>query len=189
MKLRIRGLFGLLVFFPDFISLWMLEKIGFFKNDLFEKIDRLSLSAKERMEADGYSSYAEEKEKYNFLLNGYFFGGIDSIGDSYGCLGLRYPEFPGEKMNFHGYDMFGVFSKSGLRGEDWGWLTFDVNGEPIMLMSSGAVATDGEIYEHKLPIDKKKIRERLPKIPKELINAQPDDVKEEFNGARYFIFP
>jgi|GEM_PF-3627172 len=68
--------------FPDFISLWMLRKIGFFKNDLFEKIDRLSLSAKERMEADNYSEYVQEREKNNFFLDGAFDNVFDNFYDN-----------------------------------------------------------------------------------------------------------
>ena len=174
-------------FFPDFIQSMVLRRIGFFENDFLEKINRLSLGANERMKAEGYSEYAQERGEDNFLLEGFarcyfcdYF--TDIIWDSYGYLELRSPEFPGEKIEFHGYNLFGVYFKNSLREKKWCWLTKDVKGKPILLMPSGVNDTDGETFEEKIPIDKKKIKERLPKIPVNIIDAQPDDLETEFNG-------
>jgi|GEM_PF-4558503 len=82
-------------------------------------------------------------------------------------------------MEFYGYDLFGVFFKNSHRGEKCGWLTIDAKGKPIILMPSGFADSDGESSEQKFPIDKDKIRERLPKIPNKVIDAQPDDLIED----------
>ena len=159
-------------FFSDCIQSCVLNKIGFFENGFLEKVDRLSNSANERMRAEGYSEYAREEEKNNFFLVFSFpFDDIDVVWDGYSYLKLRIPEFPGEKIEFYGYNLFGAYFKNGYRGEQWGWLTVDVEGKPIILMPSGVAFTNGETYEERIPIDEKKIKEKLPRIPADLVDV------------------